>query len=89
MKNFFSKIMNISQLISHYNINVSRIHSSSDGIMLYSGKVRVFLGKKDMYDDELARFVGCVKDYSKEKFKGSIDMSDYHSGDKIILKKNN
>ena len=45
----FSKIMNISQLISHYKINVSRIHSSSDGIMLYSGKVRVFLGKKDMY----------------------------------------
>ena len=85
----FSKIMNISQLISHYNINVSRIHSSSDGIMLYSGKVRVFLGKKDMYDDELAALSDVLKTTAKRNLKGSIDMSDYHSGDKIILKKNN
>ena len=85
----FSKIMNISQLISHYKINVSRIHSSSDGIMLYSGKVRVFLGKKDMYDDELAALSDVLKTTAKRNLKGSIDMSDYHSGDKIILKTNN
>ena len=57
--------------------------------MLYSGKVRVFLGKKDMYDDELAALSDVLKTTAKRNLKGSIDMSDYHSGDKIILKKNN
>lgn len=82
----FSKIMNISQLISHYKIEVSRIHSSNDGIILYSGKVRVFLGKEEMYDDKLAALTSVLQTTKKKNFRGSIDMSDYHSGDKIILK---
>ena len=84
----FSKIMNISQLISHYNIDVSRIHSSADGIILYSGKIRVYLGKKDMYDDQLAALSSVLKTTKKKNLKGSIDMSDYNSGDKIVLKTN-
>lgn len=82
----FSKIMNISQLISHYKIDVSRIHSSADGIILYSGKIRVYLGKKDMYDDQLAALSSVLKTTKKKNLKGSIDMSDYNSGDKIVLK---
>ncbi len=82
----FSKIMNISQLISHYKIDVSRIHSSVDGIILYSGKIRVYLGKKDMYDDQLAALSSVLKTTKKKNLKGSIDMSDYNSGDKIVLK---
>lgn len=85
----FSKIMNISQLISHYKIDVSRIHSSTDGIILYSGKVRVYLGKKNMYDDQLAALSSVLKTTEKKNLKGSIDMSDYQSGDKIVLKTNN
>lgn len=82
----FSKIMNISQLIDHYKIDVSRIHSSTDGIILYSGKVRVYLGKKNMYDDQLAALASVLKTTADKGLKGNIDMSDYHSGDKIVLK---
>lgn len=84
----FSKIMNISQLIDHYKIDVSRIHSSADGIILYSGKVRVYLGKKNMYDDQLAALSSVLKTTKNKNLKGSIDMSDYQSGDKIVLKTN-
>lgn len=42
-----------------------------------------------MYDDQLAALSSVLKTTEKKNLKGSIDMSDYQSGDKIVLKTNN
>ncbi|MCI5502014.1 MAG: cell division protein FtsQ/DivIB, partial [Lachnospiraceae bacterium] len=82
----FEAIMNVSQLISYYNIDVSQIHVNKGEITIYSGKVRVILGKKKMYDDQMTALSSVLKTTSEKDMAGVIDMVNYKSGDKIILK---
>lgn len=84
----FKAIMNVSQLISHYNIDVKRIHVNKGDIMIYSGNVQIYLGKRAFYDDQLAALSSVLKTANKVKLSGVIDMENYKSGDKIVLKKN-
>ena len=82
----FTAIMNVSQLIAHYNIDVSRINVNNGEITIYSGKVRVLLGKKEMYDDQITALSSVLKTTSEKEMEGVINMVNYKSGDKIILK---
>ncbi len=83
----FSAIMNLSQLIAHYNIPVDRIHLSDDNITLYSGNIVAMLGKKDLYDDEVSALSSVLETAESEGLKGTIHMESFQPGDKIILKK--
>lgn len=85
-KSLFATIMNLSQLVSHYDIPVSRIHMSDREVILYSGKIEVHLGKKNMYDDEMSALSSVLETTTKEKLAGIIDMQSFEVGDKIILK---
>ncbi len=84
----FDSIMNVSQLISHYGISVKRIHVNDGDIILYSGNVQVNLGKKKLYNDQIAALSGVLGTTSKKKLSGTIDMENYNTGDKIVLKQN-
>lgn len=84
----FDSIMNVSQLISHYGISVKRIHVNDGDIMLYSGNVQVHLGKKKLYNDQIAALSGVLGTTNKKKLSGTIDMENYNTGDKIVLKQN-
>ena len=53
-ESLFSTIMNLSQLITHYDIPVDRIHVEDKKVLIYSGGIKVVLGKKTMYDDEMS-----------------------------------
>lgn len=85
-KSLFKTIMNVSQLIGHYDISVKRIHVAEDSVVLYAGDIRVQLGKKELYDDEVSALSSVLETAQKEKLKGTIDMTNFVSGDKIILK---
>lgn len=82
----FSTIMNLSQLILHYNISIERIHLEDDKVMLYTGEITVTLGKKELYDDEMAELSGVLEKAKEENLSGTIDMQNYRQGNKIILK---
>lgn len=82
----FTMIMNLSRLVSHYGIAVDRIHVNDNDVKLYSGNVTVSLGKKEIYDDELSALSSVLETTAKKKLSGTIDMKNYQSGDKIILK---
>lgn len=82
----FATIMNLSQLINHYDISVKRIHISEGEVSLYSGDIVVMLGKKEMYGDEMSALSSVLQTAEKEGLKGTIDMESFESGDKIILK---
>ncbi len=84
----FDAIMNVSQLINHYRINVKRIHINDGDIMIYSGNVQVHLGKKKLYNDQIAALSGVLGTTNKKKLSGIIDMENYNTGDKIVLKQN-
>lgn len=84
----FNVIMNLSQLISHYKVQVDQIRFDEREVTLYSGKVKVFLGKKDFYDDDMAALSSVLKKTNKKGLSGTINMERFEPGDKIILKTN-
>lgn len=82
----FSTIMNLSQLINHYDIKVSQIHVGDNSVTLYAGDVLAILGRKEMYDEEISALSSVLETAEREKLKGTIHMENYKEGDKIILK---
>ena len=63
------------------NIEVKKISIRDGDIVLYSGDVKVFLGKKTMYDDEISALSSILETVKKEGLKGTIDMKSYKKGD--------
>lgn len=82
----FATIMNLSQLISHYKMDVSQIHIADGAVTIYSGDILVMLGKKELYDDEMSALSSVLETTKKEKLNGTIHMENFKEGDKIILK---
>ncbi len=83
----FESIMNVSQLISHYNISVKQLHIESGALILYSGKLKIYLGKKKRYDDEMNNLARVFETAVKEKLtlEGTIHMENYKAGDSIVV----
>lgn len=83
----FDSIMNLSQLIAHYEIPVSQIHVNAGELVMYSGNLKIYLGRKTMYDDELSNLSRVLEKASEEhlKLKGEIHMETYREGDSIIV----
>lgn len=84
----FETIMNLSQLISHYQVAVDQIQFKGKKVYLYSGKVKVSLGEKSFYDDDMAALSSVLAKTSEKKLSGTINMERFQPGDKIILKTN-
>lgn len=82
----FETIMNLSRLIKHYKVQVDQIKFDGKNVTLYSGKVEVYLGQKDFYDDDMAALASVLKKTNKKGLAGTIDMENFNSGDRIILK---
>ncbi len=84
----FDSIMNVSQQISHYSIPVEEIKVSDGAIRLVIASLKVDLGKKKRYDDALADLAGVIEKAQEEniKLKGTINMENYQSGDRIVVK---
>lgn len=85
-ESLFATIMNLSQLITHYDIDVERLHMEEGNVVLYSGGIKVILGKKSLYDDEMSALSSVLDTAGKKKMKGTIDMQNFRVGDKIALK---
>lgn len=84
----FDSIMNVSQQISHYSIPVDEIKVSDGAIRLVIASLKVDLGKKKRYDDALADLAGVIEKAQQENIKltGIINMENYQSGDRIVVK---
>ena len=82
----FETIMNLSRLIRHYKVQVDQIKFDGKNVTLYSGKVEVYLGQKEFYDDDMVALASVLKKTNKKGLAGTIDMENFNSGDRIILK---
>lgn len=84
----FETIMDLSLLIDHYDVQVDQIRFQEKKVTLYSGKVQVFLGEKQFYDDDLAALSSVLQKTNEEGMGGTINMEHFEPGDKIVLDTN-
>ena len=90
----FQTILNLTQLIHTYDINVGRIHFTNDlEVILFSDNMRILLGKRDSYNEQIAQLPNMFSSLNSENGvlakdnnkKLLIDMKDFEEGqDRII-----
>lgn len=81
----FTSIMNLSRLITHYNIEVKKIHVKASDIIIYSGDIKILLRKKSMYDDELSVLSSILETAKEKGLGGTIDMRAFEKGNRVSL----
>lgn len=82
----FEAVLDITQLMNKYNLDVSRIHfTPNDSLILYFGDIEVDIGDDDFIDEKVMVLPDIL---SKLQGKaGIIDLTDYESGDTITFEK--
>lgn len=80
-------ILDVSELVDHYNISVKKIKFNENyELTLVTKGISVYFGKQKLYDEQFAAIADVLKTARKNKLKGTIDMRNYKRGDRIILK---
>lgn len=85
-KALFDVILNLTQLIQKYELDIETIQFNSDlEVTLHCGDIKILLGKRDTYDEQIAELQNLLP--SAEDKKLVIDMENFVEGqDKIIAK---
>ena len=87
----FNTILAVTQQISKYNLDIGEINfDKKNNITLYSGDITILLGKKETYDEQLAKLQNMLVEAKKKNLKGTLHMENYVEGqNRIIFNKNN
>ena len=84
----FERILNLSQLLQKYEMDLERLHFSQDGsVMLQTHGIKMYLGEQEFYDEQVAALAEILPTAIKEGLKGKIYMENYTAGDDIIFHK--
>ena len=88
-EDIFETILGISQLLEKYQIETDKVvFDRKKAVTLYSGKIQIKLGKKDMYDEQIAELSKLLPKAKKKKLKGVLDMENFEEGqEKVIFQK--
>ena len=83
----FEKILGISQLLSKYELDLDKVAFEYDkSVTLYTGNIRVKLGKKERYDEQIAELSKLLPIAQRRKLKGVLNMENFKEGqDRTIL----
>lgn len=82
----FEKILGISQLLSKYEIDLDKVVFEYDkSVTLYAGKIRVKLGKKEHYDEQIAELSKLLPKAQKKKLKGVLNMENFEEGQNQVI----
>lgn len=82
----FEKILGISQLLSKYKLDIDKVVFEYDkSVTLYSGKIRVKLGKKERYDEQIAELSKLLPKAKKRNLKGVLDMEHFVEGQHQVI----
>ncbi len=78
------QILNLSQLVWKYEIPLDEIRFSSQReVTLYDGDIEIPLGRRDMYDDQIAELSNLLPE--AEGLSGILDMRDFVPGQSRII----
>lgn len=84
----FDSMRAISKLIQRYQLDIDKIFFNYNyEITLWSGDIRILLGKQEYYDTQIADLTNILPLAHEKKLKGVLDMEEY-TGDqsKIIFR---
>lgn len=80
------QIINLANLFQHYNITWDKVQFGENSeAFLYSGDIRVDLGKKDNYDEQISALASILGQLQKDNRKGTVDMSNYEVKGTVIF----
>lgn len=84
----FNRILDISQIINRYQLLIDKIHfSEKNEVSLTTGDIKIYLGKREFYDEPIAALAEILPEAKKQNLSGSINMENYQSGDDVIFRK--
>lgn len=87
-KDIFAQILDLSQLLQRYHLEVDKIRFNDEKeVELECHDIRIYLGKKDFYDEQIAALSEILPKAVKQKLKGVVHMENYTSGSEVILKR--
>ena len=79
----FSKIMNISQLLSRYKLTIDKVSFDfNQNVTLYTKDIKVLLGNRTSYDEPIVELTGILPKLAG--LKGELNLSEYTSGKNSI-----
>ena len=82
----FERIMGVSQLLSKYQIATDKVvFDQSSKVTLYVEDIRILLGKRDSYDEQIAELSKLLPKARKKKLKGTLDMESFWEGQEQII----
>lgn len=80
----FEEVLDVTQLMNKYELSVDRIHfTPSSDLILYFGDIEVIIGNDDFIDEKVMVLPDILR--KLEGKKGSINLSEYESGDSITF----
>lgn len=82
----FDTILNLSQLLKQYKIKTKSLYFNyKSEVILYSGDIKVLLGKGTRYDEKIAELSNVIKKAKNRNLKGTLDMRDFEAGQSEII----
>ncbi len=85
-KSLFNVILNITQLIKKYKLNIDTIQFNSDlEVTLYGGDNKILLGKRNTYDVQIAELQNLLPKAEGKKLL--LDMKDFEERQEEIIAK--
>lgn len=82
----FEKILGISQLLTKYELDLDKVVFEYDkSVTLYAGKIRVKLGKKERYDEQIAELSKLLPKAQKKNLKGVLNMENFEEGQEQVI----
>lgn len=82
----FGTILDITQLLTQYQIPTRRIVFNSRGeVTLYSGKIKIPLGARDAYDAQIATLSRILPKAKQNQLSGVLDLEDYTEGQNRVV----
>ncbi|MEG2774645.1 MAG: cell division protein FtsQ/DivIB, partial [Acetivibrio sp.] len=71
----FEQILEISQIIKRYKLPIERIHfNERKEVSLVTSGIKIYLGKREFYDEPLAALSQVLPQTLKKNLKGSMNM---------------
>ncbi|MGB8455752.1 MAG: cell division protein FtsQ [Anaerocolumna sp.] len=83
-KSLFNVILNLTQLIRKFQIKIDTIQFNSDlEVTLFSSDMKILLGKRDTYDEQIAELQNLLPNAEGKKI--TLDMKEFKEGQNEII----
>lgn len=85
-KSLFSTILQLTKLLQEYEIDAERVSFDSNYLVtLYCGDIKVLLGKKEVYDEQIAGLQSILRVANGRS--GTLDMQNYSKENPDVILK--